>query len=62
MCVILPEVIQRVVDNMERAVAPHDTGMDELRNRAQHLDAADEDLAITMAVYMLGFSGYNGFY
>lgn len=62
MCMILPEIIQRVVADMEDTVVPHDTVIDELRNWAQHLDAADEDLAIAMAVYMLGFSGYNGFY
>ena len=62
MCMVLPEVIQRVVSNMESALVPHDTVMEELRDWAQHMDEDDEDLAIAMAVYMLGFSGYNGFH
>ena len=36
--------------------------MEELREWSRHLETEPEDLAIAMAVYMLGFTGYNGFY
>lgn len=62
MCMVLPEVIEKVVNTMDDVRVPEDTVMSELREWAQHLDGATEDLSIAMAVYMLGFSGYNGFY
>lgn len=62
MCMTLPDVIERVVNSMEDVQVPKDTVMEELRTWASHLDVGPEDLAIAMAVYMLGFSGYNGFY
>ena len=62
MCMVLPEVIEKVVNTMDDVRVPEDTVMSELREWAQHLDGATEDLSIAMAVYMLGFSGYMGFY
>lgn len=62
MCMVLPNVIERVVNSMEDVQVPKDTVMEELRTWASHLDVEPEDLAIAMAVYMLGFSGYHGFY
>lgn len=62
MCMILPGVIEKVVNSMEDVKIPNDIVMAELKTWAQHLEAEPEDLAIAMAVYMLGFSGYNGFY
>lgn len=62
MCMTLPDVIERVVNSMEDVQVPKDTVMEELRTWASHLDVEPEDLAIAMAVYMLGFSGYKGFY
>ena len=62
MCMILPDVIEKVVNSMEDVQVPKDTVMEELRTWASHLDVEPEDLAIAMAVYMLGFSGYKGFY
>ena len=62
MCMVLPEVIEKVVSEMEDVQVPNDTVVAELRDWAQHLDGDTEDLSIAMAVYMLGFSGYNGFY
>lgn len=61
MCMTLPGVIERVVNEMEDVHIPEDTVMEELRARADRLDAEPEDMATAMAVYMLGFSGYNGF-
>lgn len=62
MCMVLPDTIKTVISSMDDVTVPEDTVMDELKTWAQHLDAEPEDLAIAMAVYMLGFKGYNGFY
>lgn len=57
LCMVLPEVIERVVSNMDEKMVPHDTVLDELKALATD----DKDLSIAMATYMLGFSTYNGF-
>ena len=62
MCMVLPEVIEKVVNNMQDIRVPSDTVLSELIEWAEHLDGTTEDMSIAMAVYMLGFSGYNGFY
>lgn len=62
MCMILPGVIEKVVNSMEDVKIPNDIVMEELKTWARHLETEPEDLAIAMAVYMLGFSGYKGFY
>ena len=62
MCMVLPEVIEKAVNNMQDARVPNDTVMSELIEWAEHLDGKNEDMSIAMAVYKLGFSGYNGFY
>lgn len=61
MCMALPPVIEKVVNEMEDVEMPHDTVMDELREWSQHLDEAPEGFSMAMAVYMLGFHGYYGF-
>lgn len=61
MCMILPETIQKAVHATDSAIVPNDTVMDELRKIAAHNGAENDDLAIAMAVYMLGFGGYKGF-
>lgn len=62
MCMVLPKTIEKVVNTMDDVKVPEDTVMMELREWAQHLDNVTDDLSIAMAVYMLGFSGYSGFY
>lgn len=62
MCMVLPKTIEKVVNTMDNVKVPEDTVMMELREWAQHLDNVTDDLSIAMAVYMLGFSGYSGFY
>lgn len=62
MCMVLPKTIKSVVTSMESSLTPHDTVMEELRTWASHINLATEDLSIAMAIYMLGFKGYNGFY
>lgn len=62
MCVVLPKVIEKVVNEMDDVQVPNDTVVTELKEWARHLDGDTEDMSIAMAVYMLGFSGYTGFY
>lgn len=64
MCMVLPGVIKEVVESQDDIKAPNDTVLEELRTWAGHLDAEvqNEDLSLMMAVYMLGFNGYLGFY
>lgn len=61
MCMVLPSVITKVVDNLEGSLVLRDTVIDELRTMAARFDVGTEDLSLTMAVYMLGFGNYLGF-
>ena len=61
MCMVLPSVIQKAVDSLENAEVPNDTVMDELKKIETQNKAKGDDMAIVMAVYMLGFSSYMGF-
>jgi hypothetical protein len=55
MCLVLPEVIESVVSDADIRT-PNDTVMQELQQIA---DA--QGVSVAMAIYMLGFSTYNGF-
>ena len=55
MCMVLPGVIESVVNTAEVRI-PNDTVMQELENIA-----SPQGVSIAMAIYMLGFSSYNGF-
>lgn len=61
MCMVLPSVIEKVVKDLDGKIVPHDTVMDELKELAKKQNAKSGDMAIAMAVYMLGFGGYKGF-
>lgn len=61
MCMMLPEVIHNVVNEKNGIAVPHDTAIDELKAVANLYNSESEDLAMAMAVYMLGFSTYVGF-
>ncbi len=61
MCMVLPSVIEKAVNDLENTIVPHDTVIDELRAMAATQAAPSEDLAIAMAAYMLGFGSYSGF-
>ncbi len=61
MCMVLPSVIQKAVDDLENVIVPNDTVIEELKKIALQNGAKDDDMAIAMAVYMLGFGGYKGF-
>ena len=61
MCMVLPEVIQRVVDSEGENLVPYDRVYDELKAVAGRIPISDEKLAFAMAIYMLGFSSYYRF-
>mgnify|MGYP003305988448 CR=1 FL=1 len=56
MCLVLPNAIEKVIANAEIAI-PHDTVIEELRTIA-----SEKKISMAMAIYLLGFSEYNGFY
>ena len=61
MCMVLPEIINSVVNEEGSVSVPGDTVVQELRNVAALYTEQTEDLAMAMAVYMLGFNTYTGF-
>lgn len=62
MCMVLPKVIEKVVlEGGEDVCVPHDTVLIELKRVAGQMGELDEEIAMAMAVYLLGFSTYKGF-
>ena len=61
MYMVLLSVIKKAVKELEGTIVPPDTVIDELRELAAKQDIESEDLAIAIAVYMLGFGSYKGF-
>jgi hypothetical protein len=61
MCMVLPEVVEKVVNSGEGIKVSEETVLDELKNIADKTGKKSDALAMAMAVYMLGFSTYNGF-
>ncbi len=55
-CKVLPKTIKEIVNSSKSIDVPDDTVYQELLNSVQN----DAD-ALAMAIYMLGFSSYNGF-
>ena len=56
------KVIEKVVnEGGEDVKVPHDSVMSELRLVAKQMDNDNEDLAMALSVYLLGFSTYKGF-
>ena len=60
-CMVLPEIIERVVENEGANLIPNDTVYRELKEMAGTSSIENKDLAMAMAIYMLGFSSYEGF-
>ena len=60
-CMVLPEIIENVVNSGEGIKVPEDTVLDELKNIAIQIGEDSEKMTMAMAVYMLGFNTYNGF-
>ncbi len=61
MCMVLPDVIKKVVDTSKLVLAPNDTVVDELKKVSELFTDNEKELSMAIAVYMLGFSTYNGF-
>ena len=61
MCMALPTVIQNVVNSSNNTNIPNDTVFDELKEKAKQQKLNDNELSMSIAVYMLGFSNYIGF-
>lgn len=60
-CLALPKVIKKVVDEADDIIIPNDTVMDELKKLAKENNINDEDISVAMAIYLLGFGSYKGF-
>ena len=61
MCMVLPGIIRDVVNEKDSIEVPDDTVIAELRKIASLYSDKSDDLAMAMAVYMLGFNTYMGF-
>lgn len=60
-CMVLPQVIQSVVDSADNVKIPNDTVLAELHTLASRFQLNNDELSMAMAVYLLGFSSYGGF-
>jgi hypothetical protein len=61
-CMVLPSVVDEVFTESSGIVnQPNDTVYDELVKKAEKLDVKSSDMAMLLAMYMLGFSTYDGF-
>lgn len=61
MCMRLPEVINSVVNEEAGVKIPDDKVIEELGRLSLLYEEQPKDLAMAMAIYMLGFSTYRGF-
>ena len=61
MCMELPEVVKKAVAALPDSSVPHDTVIDELKILAKEHGEDSDEMAIAMAVYLLGFGSYTGF-
>ncbi len=61
LCMVIPDVIQSVVNESQNINTPHDTVMEEIQQIADKQNIDSKDMAIAMAIYLLGFSEYTGF-
>lgn len=61
LCMTLPKIIEKVVNESTENLVPNDTVIDELKLVSRKYKIESEDMAVAMAVYMLGFGSYLGF-
>ena len=61
MCMELPKVIKKAVAALPDSSVPNDTVIDELKILANEHNADSDEMAMAMAVYLLGFGSYSGF-
>ncbi|MDY6268304.1 MAG: Eco47II family restriction endonuclease [Selenomonadaceae bacterium] len=60
-CMMLPSIIRSVIASSVETKIPKDTAYQELVAMTKKFGTADEELSMAMAVYLLGFSTYQGF-
>lgn len=61
-CMALPDIVEEVLNDDNKAVSvPHDVVFDEIKNVASQFKSVDDDRAMILSMYMLGFSTYDGF-
>ncbi len=60
-CMVLPSVIQSVIKSNPETKTPYDTAYQELLTIAEKFGGKDKELSMVVAMYLLGFSTYNGF-
>lgn len=56
LCMVLPDVIEKVLSNSTDVVAPNDLVFEELEQISDN-----ENISFVLAIYMLGFEDYLGF-
>jgi len=61
MCMALPGVVDKVVNEEGVVEVPHDTVIQEFHKVASLFDDQPKELAMAMAIYMLGLNSYIGF-
>lgn len=61
MCLVLPGVIEKVVNNSEEVETPKDIVMDEIKQILWKENKYVDEMSITFAIYLLGFESYLGF-
>lgn len=60
-CMALPSAIRAVIVSNAEASIPKDTAYQELVAMAEKFGGEDDELSMSMAMYLLGFSTYHGF-
>lgn len=60
-CMVLPQYVEKALIEGGTVQAPHDTVLEELRANASKYRIEDNDVAMLVSMYMLGFSTYTGF-
>ena len=60
-CMVLPSIIKSVIESNPETKTPEDTAFQELEAIAEKYGGDDKSLAMVVAMYLLGFSTYNGF-
>lgn len=61
LCMVLPEIIEQVVNESLENLIPNDTVIDELKFIAKKYKMESETMSLAMAIYLLGFGSYIGF-
>ena len=61
MCMILPNIVKKVVNAGEGVTIPKDTVYDELQKIARNAGGNADDVSMAIAIYLLGFSTYARF-